>query len=48
MIDAHGKRWNFINRMALGIPMFIQLLCFWYWSNIVLPHINISEETFKV
>lgn len=47
LIDSHIKYWIRINYIAIGLPLIVQLMVFWYWSNVVLPHIDIGKETFK-
>ena len=43
VIDHHWSYWRRVNYLAFGLPIVLNLLVFWYWSNIVLP--NLNEET---
>ena len=47
VIDCHASHWDRLNYLFLGLPMLINLLVFWYWSNIVLPNLDKNSETFE-
>ena len=47
LIDTHAAYWDRINHIYVGIPMTIQLILYWYWSNIVLPNMKIERDTFE-
>ena len=42
LIDSHHYYWKRVNLITIGLPMVVQLICFWYWSNIVIS--NIDED----
>ena len=39
VIDCHARYWDRINYLFVGFPMMINLLLFWYSSNIILPNL---------
>ena len=43
LIDAHLAHWRFYNTWMIGLPIYLQLLSFTVWSDIVLPNIKVSE-----
>lgn len=40
LIDFQYEYWNRHQYYSIGVPMTIQLGVFWYWSNIVIKHIE--------
>ena len=40
VIDCHARYWDKLNYLCVGLPMLINLIVFWYWSNIVLPNLD--------
>lgn len=46
VIDSHADYWYRINHIFYGLPMLINLVIFWYWSNVVLINLFIDFETF--
>ena len=46
-MDNHWAYWQFYNLTCVGLPMFIQLLVFWYWSNIVLVNLKTDTDLFE-
>ena len=40
VIDCHARYWDRINYLFVGLPMMVNLLLFWYWSNVVLPNLK--------
>ena len=40
LIDSHHFYWKKVNLLTIGLPMIVQLICFWYWSNIVISNID--------
>ena len=47
VIDCHARYWDKLNYLCVGLPMLINLLVFWYWSNIVLPNLDKQPELFE-
>ena len=47
VIDCHARYWDKLNYLCVGLPMLINLLVFWYWSNIVLPNLDKQPEFFE-
>ena len=47
VIDCHARYWDRLNYLCVGLPMLINLLVFWYWSNIVLPNLDKQPELFE-
>ena len=43
LIDAQSEHWLKIDYLAFFLPEVIQLLVFWYWSNLVLPYLKCEE-----
>lgn len=48
LIDFHYRHWNKMQNLFIGIPMSIQLLAYWYWSNFVIVHIESNPIDFRV
>lgn len=44
MIDAQYERWFWVDFSAFFMPELVQLMLFWYWSNIIL--INLGQPSF--
>ena len=44
MIDAQYERWFWVDFSAFFMPELVQLMLFWYWSNIIL--INLGQGNF--
>lgn len=44
IIDSHNRYWRKINLIAIGLPLTVQLVTFWYWSNILLPNYDIDAQ----
>ena len=42
VIDSQMRYWYFINHIFFGLPMVMNLINFWYWSNVVL--INLKDD----
>ena len=47
MIDSHDNYWFKKNLVYIGLPMLLQLITFWYWSNIVMTNIDIDYDKYK-
>ena len=43
LITAQQENWLWIDYVAFFLPMLIQLLAFWYWSNIII--VNLDKDT---
>lgn len=48
ILDAHKVYWGKINLLAIGLPMGLQLIVFWYWSNIILPVVDRGESHIEI
>ena len=40
IIDKQWQRWTFFNKYFRAIPIVLQLIAFWIWSNVLL----VNEE----
>ena len=40
--------WRTNEHLLLGLPMVLQLVIFWYWSNIVLKNIQTDPNDFEI
>ena len=40
LVDEQWDRWNFFNNWFRMIPIVLQLITFWLWSNVLLPNID--------
>ena len=47
IIDHQWKYWRVANLLVFGLPVYINLAVFWYYSNIVLPNLNDEDESFR-
>ena len=47
MLTAQQENWLLIDWLAFFMPQFLQLIIFWYWSNIVLPNLKTDEALFE-
>ena len=48
MIDEHARHWDKVNYLAVGLPMTVQLIAFWYWSNIIVINLDRDAGGFDV
>ena len=48
LIDNHWEFWRSYSRFSYGLPLVIQLLVFWYWSNIVIVNLKNDKDTFEI
>ena len=46
IIDCHARYWDRINYLFVGFPMVINLILFWYWSNVILPNLK-NDDSFE-
>ena len=46
MIDEHHQYWSSRIFWGTGFPMIIQLVAFWYWSNIVIINLDENSDAF--
>ena len=44
VIDSQMRYWYRINHIFYGLPMVINLIVFWYWSNVVLINLGTDFE----
>ena len=46
IIENHNAHWKKIIFISILMPMIIQLITFWYWSNFVVLNHAKNEEDF--
>lgn len=44
LIEAHQKYWLKRHFLVIGLPQFLQLVTYFYWSNFVLINIDTSDS----
>ena len=44
MIDAQYERWFWVDFSAFFMPELVQLMLFWYWSNIILINVGYFDN----
>ena len=44
MIDAQYERWFWVDFFAFFMPELVQLMLFWYWSNIILINVGYFDN----
>ena len=44
IIEHHEKYWKKRNLLFFGLPLLLQLIIFWLWSNLLLPGIQVDKE----
>ena len=44
IIDSQLDYWGKVNAYYIGLPMTVQLVVFWYWSNIVLFNLPKNDD----
>ena len=44
IIDWHSEHWNIYNTWFVGVPIYLQLIFFTLWSDVVLPNLSKNED----
>ena len=46
LLTAQQENWLWMDWVAFFMPQILQLLVFFYWSNIVIPNLDSENESF--
>ena len=44
IIDMHFEHWRLYNTLFVGLPIYLQLVFFTLWSDVVLPNLSVTED----